>query len=79
VVAIKEWLTGCGLPDLEVTNVKDLNMIELWDDRCVQVTTNLGEPISARVKLRHRKSARSARQDGPSGFFGRLRVLLMTF
>ena len=79
VLAIKEWLASCGLPDLEVTNVKDLSMIELWDDRCVQVTTNLGEPISARVKLRHRKPVPSGREDGPSGFFSRLRVLLMTF
>jgi len=75
VMAIKEWLASCGLPDLEVTNVKDLNMIELWDDRCVQVSTNLGEPISAKVKLRHRRSGREAE---PSGFFSRLRVLLLT-
>jgi hypothetical protein len=79
VVAIKEWLASCGLPDLEVTNVKDLNMIELWDDRCVQVTTNLGEPISAKLKLRHRKPARADRKQESSGFFSRLRVLLMTF
>ena len=79
VVAIKEWLASCGLPDLEVTNVKDLHMVELWDDRCVQVTTNLGEPISAKLKLRPRKSARADRTGEPSGFFGRLRMLLMTF
>lgn len=78
VLAIKEWLASCGLPDLEVTNIKDLNMIELWDDRCVQVTTNLGEPISARVKIRHRKPVRSDRGGEPSGFFSRLRVLLLT-
>lgn len=78
VLAIREWLASCGLPDLEVTNVKDLNMIELWDDRCVQVTTNLGEPISAKVQIRHRKPARSAREVEPSGFFSRLRVLLLT-
>src|SRR5271157_4122022 len=78
VLAIKEWLASCGLPDLEVTNVKDLNMIELWDDRCVQVTTNLGEPISARVKIRHRRPARSDREAEASGFFSRLRVLLLT-
>jgi hypothetical protein len=79
VAAIKEWLVSCGLPELEVTNVKDLHMIELWDDRCVQVTTNLGEPISARVKLQQRKPTRMAREAEPAGFFGRLRVLLMTF
>ncbi|HVU07914.1 MAG TPA: hypothetical protein VHG89_05145 [Verrucomicrobiae bacterium] len=45
VVAIKKWLAKHGLPDLEVTNTKDMRMIELWDDRCVQVTTNLGEPV----------------------------------
>lgn len=78
VEAIREWLGSCGLPDLEVTNVKDLNMIELWDDRCVQVTTNLGEPISANVRLRHRKPTRSDRRTEASGFFGRLRVLLLT-
>jgi hypothetical protein len=78
VAAIKEWLAGVGLPALEVTNVKDQRMIELWDDRCVQVTTNLGEPISAKLKLRHRKPGRADREGEPSGFFGRLRVLLMT-
>lgn len=79
VAAIKQWLAGVGLPDLEVTNVKDQRMIELWDDRCVQVTTNLGEPIGAKVKLRHRKPTRTVREQEPAGFFGRLRVLLMTF
>jgi hypothetical protein len=79
VTAIKVWLAAVGLPDLEVTNVKDQRMIELWDDRCVQVTTNLGEPISAKVKLRHRKPARVDREAGLAGFFSRLRFLFMTF
>ena len=42
---IKQWLTKHGLPDLEVTNCKDMDMIELWDDRCVQVVPNTGNPI----------------------------------
>ena len=79
VAAIKEWLAAVGLPDLEVTNVKDQRMIELWDDRCVQVAPNLGEPVSAKVKLRHRKPTRVDGEGQPSGFFGRLRLLLMTF
>jgi len=79
VAAIKQWLASVGLPDLEVTNVKDQRMIELWDDRCVQVSTNLGEPIGAKLKLRrHRQPARVAREGAPAGFFGRLRVLLFT-
>ncbi len=32
-----------GLPrDLEITNSKDLAMLELWDDRCVQLIPNTG-------------------------------------
>ena len=78
VAAIKEWLASCGLPELEVTNVKDLHMIELWDDRCVQVTTNLGEPVGRKA------SSRRPGQPvmGPPGisfkFFDRLRVLFLT-
>ena len=77
VAAIKEWLASCGLPDLEVTNVKDLHMIELWDDRCVQVRTNLGEPIHKKAGSRQREHAEVR---GMSlGFLNRLRVLLFTF
>lgn len=32
----------CGLPRLEVTCAKDYGMVELWDDRCVQVIPNTG-------------------------------------
>ena len=80
VAAIKEWLASCGLPELEVTNVKDKRMIELWDDRCVQVTTNLGEPISKKSGSRRSRPARTREEDrqGTSsyGFFNRLRILL---
>ena len=35
---IRDWLDVNGLPrDLEITATKDFKMIELWDDRCVQV------------------------------------------
>ena len=43
---IKQWLKANGLPDLEVTNGKDMDMIELWDDRCVQVIANTGNPVT---------------------------------
>ena len=42
---VKDWLKKQGLPELEVTNVKDFAMIELWDDRCVRVKMNTGEVI----------------------------------
>jgi hypothetical protein len=42
---IKAWLAANGLPELEITNVKDFGMFELWDDRCVQVIINTGNPV----------------------------------
>lgn len=46
---IKAWLQKHGLPDLDVTNCKDMNMIELWDDRAIQVTSNTGTPITESI------------------------------
>lgn len=40
---IHTWLEKQGLPKLEVTNVKDFGMTELWDDRCVSIATNTGQ------------------------------------
>jgi len=78
VVMIKKWLASYGLPDLEVTNVKDLRMIELWDDRCVQVMTNSGEPINKNAAFNHDQQA--ARGFGwrpePAGLLSRLRIFL---
>jgi len=39
---VERWIEAHGLPKLEVTNVKDFAMIELWDDRAVQVIPNTG-------------------------------------
>ena len=79
VAMVKKWLVRHGLPDLEVTNVKDLRMIELWDDRCVQVMTNLGEPIERKVEF-NRDSQVNLTGMGwrsqPSGFLSRLRIFL---
>ncbi len=41
---LKKWMIDNGLPELEVTNVKDMYMKVLWDDRCVQVIKNTGMP-----------------------------------
>jgi hypothetical protein len=43
---VQAWLARHGLPPLEVTNVKDFGMVELWDDRCIQVRPNTGEPVA---------------------------------
>ena len=42
---IQEWLKENGIPDLEITNVKDFAMWMLLDDRCVQVEKNTGRLI----------------------------------
>ncbi len=47
-VAIEAWLSRHGLPALEITHSKDCEMIELWDDRVVQVIPNTGERADGR-------------------------------
>jgi len=42
---VQEWLEKYGLGNLEVTNVKDYAMVELWDDRCIQVVENTGRRV----------------------------------
>ncbi len=43
VPPVRRWcLEHIGIV-LPVTNVKDFDMIELWDDRCVRVISNTGE------------------------------------
>jgi hypothetical protein len=39
---IQNWLVKNGMPKLDVTNVKDYYMMELYDDRAVQVEFNTG-------------------------------------
>lgn len=44
--ALRLWLKAAGLPqDLVATNVKDFQMVELWDDRAVSVEPNTGVAI----------------------------------
>ena len=41
---VQEWcLKHIGIV-LEITNIKDFGMIELWDDRAIRVIFNKGEP-----------------------------------
>ncbi len=44
VEPIRDWLETHGIGGLEITNVKDFSMVELWDDRCVRVVMNTGQP-----------------------------------
>lgn len=57
--AIHEWLEKHGLPRLDVTNEKDMQMIELWDDRAFQVEKNTGRVavlppvVATKTECRH--------------------------
>lgn len=46
---IQEWLEKHGIGGLEITNVKDFETEELWDDRAVQVIPNTGETIEDKL------------------------------
>jgi len=46
IETIQDWLQSNGLPRLHVTATKDFNMIELWDDRCIQVVPNTGRTLT---------------------------------
>ena len=46
---IQDWLEKHGLPRLAVTNVKDFGMVELWDDRAIQVRMNTGEIVGGGI------------------------------
>lgn len=43
--AIEDWCEKHVGRKLAVTCTKDFHMRELWDDRCVQVQPNTGEPV----------------------------------
>lgn len=50
ITPIENWCLlhlGTILP---VTNVKDFAMVELWDDRAVQVIPNTGQPVDPRYR-----------------------------
>lgn len=48
--AIRLWCAEHLGRELRITNVKDYAMIELWDDRAVQVEPNTGRPIGASTR-----------------------------
>lgn len=50
---LDRWLRDAGLPrTLIATNVKDFNMLELYDDRAVQVEMNTGKLIGYSTRER---------------------------
>ncbi|RWP84741.1 MAG: hypothetical protein EOR11_19975 [Mesorhizobium sp.] len=52
-VALHKWLAiEAMLPPLQATNVKDFNMLELYDDRAVQVELNTGKLVGYSTRER---------------------------
>jgi SPP1 gp7 family putative phage head morphogenesis protein len=45
IPVVKQWLKENGLPDLEVTNAKDYNTDQIWDDRARQVSRTTGDLV----------------------------------
>ncbi len=43
---IKKWLKDNDLPGLVITNLKDRDMLAMWDDKAVRVERNSGEICS---------------------------------
>ena len=43
---IQAWLQSNGMPMLNVTNIKDSEMTEFWDNKAVRVETDTGQPCS---------------------------------
>lgn len=72
VEPIRKWLEANGLPPLEITCQKDFSLIEVWDDRAIQVVHNTGSPVlSARWAAQPRAPLfgleRSQPKTAPSG------------
>lgn len=45
IFVIEKWCQEHIGEILKVTNIKDMDMIECWDDRSVQIVTNTGQQI----------------------------------
>jgi hypothetical protein len=44
--ALRKWLKENDLPeDLEITNIKKINIDKFWDDRAIHVRKNTGEIV----------------------------------
>jgi len=70
VTPIETWCEKHLGQRLPITNIKDFGMVELWDDRCVQVVPNTGRTIQealAEGANDQRSHAGTATQPQPDG------------
>jgi hypothetical protein len=45
IPAIQKWLSDNEFPNLEITNCKDFDLVEFWDDRAIRVERNTGKIV----------------------------------
>lgn len=55
--AIKAWCIQNIGQALEVTNAKDFNCLEIWDDKAVTVIKDTGFTLRDRMKMNNRRRA----------------------
>ena len=48
---VTDWLISLDLDGIAVTNIKDVNCVQLWDDRAVQVQQDTGEILTPREHI----------------------------
>jgi hypothetical protein len=48
---LQKWLAENALPPLAITNRRDQDLIQLWDDRVVQVELNSGEVLTPKQHI----------------------------
>jgi len=46
IAPVQDWLLENDLPALPVTNEKDFDLLQLWDDRVVQIEANTGNVLT---------------------------------
>lgn len=51
IPSVKQWLTLVGLPELTVTHRRDYDLLQIWDDRAIQVETNTADLLTPREHI----------------------------
>ena len=49
IQTVKKWCLEVFGIELEITNRKDMTMIQLWDDRAIQLIENTGVRVDGRI------------------------------
>ncbi|MCB1615363.1 MAG: hypothetical protein KDI30_05050 [Pseudomonadales bacterium] len=51
IAPVEKWLSHHDMPNIKVTNRKDFNLLQLWDDRAIQIETNTGKVLTPREHI----------------------------